>query len=114
MIPYPISSSELLNVPREETVKDESVDKVKAAITEFVDYVRQSEPSTWFYAAWQAKSDRSKFVHLFTFEDERAHERHGQSEAVKRFESVYQPELIGGPVVFSDYRLIATNGGTTR
>jgi quinol monooxygenase YgiN len=95
-------------------VKDEAVSKVKEAIIDFVDYVRQQERSTWFYAAWQAKGDPSNFVHLFTFEDEQAHEQHGQSEAVKRFESVYQPELMGGPVVFTDYQLIATNGGTTR
>jgi quinol monooxygenase YgiN len=95
-------------------VKAEAVDDVKAAIVEFVDYVRGNEPGTWFYAAWQAEGDPSKFVHLFTFEDQEAHRRHGQSEAVKRFEGVYQPELEAGPVVFSDYQLVATNGGTTR
>jgi quinol monooxygenase YgiN len=95
-------------------VKAEAVDDVKAAIVEFVDYVRGNEPGAWFYAAWQADQDPTKFVHLFTFEDEKAHQRHGQSEAVKRFESVYQPELVGGPVVFTDYQLVATNGGTTR
>jgi hypothetical protein len=26
---------------------------------------------------------------------------------VKRFESVYSPELVGGDVVFTDYELIA-------
>jgi len=29
------------------------------------------------------------------------------SEAVKRFESVYSPELVGGDEVFTDYELIA-------
>jgi quinol monooxygenase YgiN len=95
-------------------VKADAVNKVKAAISEFVDYVRTHEPGTWFYVSWQAQDDPSKFVHLFTFEDEQAHERHGQSEAVKKFESVYRPELVGGPVVFTDYQLVATNGGTTR
>jgi quinol monooxygenase YgiN len=95
-------------------VKPDAVDKVKAAVVDFVDYVRANEPGTWFYVSWQAAEDPSKFVHLFTFEDEEAHLRHGQSEAVKQFEAVYQPELVGGPVVFSDYRLVATNGGTTR
>jgi quinol monooxygenase YgiN len=95
-------------------VTNQAVDKVKAAIVEFVDYVRENEPGTWFYAAWQADDDPSKFVHLFTFEDSKAHERHGQSSAVKQFESVYQPELVGGPVRFTDYQLVATNGGTTR
>jgi quinol monooxygenase YgiN len=95
-------------------VKPEAVDNVKAAITEFIEYVRQNEPNTWFYVSWQAEDDPSKFVHLFTFEDDEAHQRHGKSEAVKKFESVYQPELVGGPVVFTDYQLVATNGGTTR
>ena len=95
-------------------VADDDADKVKAAITEFVDYVRQNEPSTWFHVAWQAKADPSRFVHLFTFEDEAAHELHGHSEAVKKFKGVYQPELVDGPVVFTDYELVATNGGTTR
>ena len=95
-------------------VMPEAVDRVKAAIVAFVDYVRENEPGTWFYVSWQAKEDPSKFVHLFTFEDEKAHQRHGQSAAVKQFESVYQPELVGGPVVFTDYTMVATNGGTTR
>lgn len=95
-------------------VKPEAVEKVKAAIEEFVGYVREQEPTTWFYVAWQSEDDPSKFVHLFTFEDDAAQELHGQSEALKKFEDVYQPELLGGPVVFTDYRMVATNGGTTR
>jgi hypothetical protein len=44
--------------------------------------------------------------------DDAAHEAHGRSDAVRRFESVYQPELVGGPVVFTDYRLVAGNRST--
>jgi quinol monooxygenase YgiN len=95
-------------------VNADAVDKVKVAVVDFIDHVRANEPGTWFYASWQAVEDPSKFVHLFTFADEEAHVRHGQSEAVKQFESIYQPELVGGPVVFTDYQLVATNGGTTR
>jgi quinol monooxygenase YgiN len=95
-------------------VKAEAVGDVTAAIVQFVDHVRESEPGTWFYVAWQAKDDPSKFVHLFTFEDEQAHQAHGRSEAVRAFEAVYQPHLVGGPVVFTDYQMVATNGGTTR
>jgi len=28
---------------------------------------------------------------------------------VRRFESVYTPELAAGPVVFTDYQLVAAN-----
>ena len=88
-------------------VKKSGVEKVKKAITEFVDYVKISEPGSLMYLAWQQQSDPTKFVHLFIFADKAAQERHGKSEAVKKFESVYTPELVGGEVVFTDYELIA-------
>jgi hypothetical protein len=34
---------------------------------------------------------------------------HGESAAVRQFESVYRPYLAGGPVVFTDYTEVATN-----
>jgi quinol monooxygenase YgiN len=88
-------------------VKPSAVTKVKTAIEEFVRYVRTSEPDTQMYLAWQEKDDPTKFVHLFIFADAEAHRRHGESEAVKRFEAVYSPELIGGPVVFTEYEMTA-------
>jgi quinol monooxygenase YgiN len=88
-------------------VKPTAVKKVKEAIREFVEYVQQNEPGTKMYLAWQEKNDPTRFLHLFIFEDAAAQTRHGQSEAVKRFESVYSPELVGGEVVFTDYELIA-------
>lgn len=88
-------------------VKPAAVDKVRQAIKDFVRYVQENEPGTKMYLAWQQKSDPTRFLHLFIFEDAAAHTRHGQSEAVKRFESVYSPELVDGDVVFTDYELIS-------
>jgi quinol monooxygenase YgiN len=88
-------------------VKPESVGKVEAAIAELVRYLQANEPGTQMYLAWQEKDDPTRFVHLFIFADAAAHERHGQSEAVKRFEAVYSPELSGDDVVFTDYVMIA-------
>jgi len=90
-------------------VRPEGVEKVKRAIREFVPYVTAKEPGTRMYLAWQQKNDPTHFVHFFIFEDELAHEAHSTSEAVKRFEAAYRPELAGGDVVFTDYNLIATN-----
>jgi quinol monooxygenase YgiN len=90
-------------------VRASAVDKVKAAIAEFVDYVAKNEPGSTMYTAWQQEDDPTKFVHLFEFADEAAHQAHGRSAAVRQFEAVYVPELVGGPVVFTDYLLIATN-----
>jgi quinol monooxygenase YgiN len=91
-------------------VKAQAVDKVKKAIEDFVRYVKANEPRTRMYTAWQQQDDPTRFVHLFIFEDEAAHEAHGKSAAVKRFESIYGPELTGGPVKFTDFNLVATNG----
>lgn len=90
-------------------VNPDAVDKVKAAIAEFVEYVIKHEPGTRIYTAWQQQSDQTRFVHLFEFADEAAHQAHGTSAAVRKFEEVYQPELTAGPVVFTDYLQIATN-----
>jgi quinol monooxygenase YgiN len=90
-------------------VKAEAVEKVRASIEEFVAYVTANEPGTRLYAAWQQQDDPTKFVHLFIFDNEAAHQAHGGSAAVRRFEEVYGPELVGGPVIFTEYQLVADN-----
>jgi quinol monooxygenase YgiN len=90
-------------------VRPSGVEKVKKAIEEFVQYVQANEPGTRMYLAWNQKDDPSNFVHFFIFDNEAAHEIHSKSDAVKRFEAAYRPELDGGDVVFTDYHLVATN-----
>lgn len=90
-------------------VRPSGVEKVKRAIEEFVPHVQANEPGTRMYLAWQQKDDPTRFVHFFIFDDETAHAAHAKSEAVKRFEACYRPELIGGDVIFTDYNLVATN-----
>jgi quinol monooxygenase YgiN len=87
-------------------VKPSAVEKVKQAIKEFVHYAQENEPGTKMYLAWQQKSNPTRFLHLFIFEDAAAQARHGRSAAVKRFASVYSPELVGGDVVFTDYEMV--------
>jgi quinol monooxygenase YgiN len=88
-------------------VKASAVNKVTQAINEFVAYVKDHEPGTQMYLAWQQEDDPTRFLHLFIFEDAAAQKRHGESEAVRRFEAVYSPELVGGEVVFTDYEMVA-------
>ncbi len=90
-------------------VNPKAADKVRRAIKEFVAYVKANEPGTRLYMAWEKKDDPGHFVHLFIFADEAAHKIHGKSEAVKKFESVYAPELAKGKVIFTDYNMIASN-----
>jgi len=88
-------------------VKASAVNKVKEAIKEFLAYVHSNEPGTQMYLAWQEQNDPTRFLHLFIFADEAAQTRHGQSGAVRRFESVYTPELVSKEVVFTNYELIS-------
>lgn len=88
-------------------VKPLAVGKVKEAIKDFVRYVEANEPGTLMYLAWQQKDDPTRFLHFFIFEDAAAQARHGGSDAVKRFEAVYSPELAEGEVIFTDYELVA-------
>ncbi len=90
-------------------VKPQAVDKVKQAIEEFVRYVQANEPGTRMYVAWQQQDDPTRFIHLFIFENAAAQTIHSESEAVRRFESIYSPELVGGDVIFTDFDLVATN-----
>jgi quinol monooxygenase YgiN len=90
-------------------VKPEAVDEVLAAIGTFVRYVTEHEPGTRMYAAWQQANDPTRFVHLFIFDDKEAQRIHGSSEAVATFEAAYGPNLVGGPVVFTDFVQVATN-----
>ena len=96
-------------VTAEYQVKAAAVDKVKQAIEEFVRYVKANEPGTRMYLAWQREDDATRFTHFFIFTDEAAQAAHSESEAVKRFQTVYGPELVGGDVVFTNFKIVATN-----
>ena len=88
-------------------VNASAVERVRKAIKDFVPNVQENEPGTQMYLAWQQKDDPTRFLHFFIFEDAAAQTRHGRSEAVNRFESVYSPELVGGEVLFTDYEMVA-------
>lgn len=90
-------------------VRPEGVENVKRAIEEFVPYVTANEPGTRMYLAWQKQDDPTSFVHFFIFENEAAHQAHSRSDAVKRFEAAYRPELLNDGVAFTDYHEIASN-----
>ena len=89
-------------------VRAEALEKVLAAIHEFVAYVRAKEPGTLRYEVWQEKEDPTRFVHIFHFRDAAADNAHSLSAEVKRFASILYPECLA-PVEFLDYSRIASN-----
>jgi quinol monooxygenase YgiN len=88
-------------------VRKSAIPKVKKAIQAFVRTVKANEPGTQMYLAWQEKGDPTKFLHFFIFKNEAARKKHGQSDAVKRFEAVYGPVMLSKEVTFTEYRAIS-------
>jgi quinol monooxygenase YgiN len=89
-------------------VRPEALERVLAAIHEFVAYLRTNEPGTLRYEVWQEVADPTRFVHIFVFRDAEADKIHSESEAVKKFSGVLYPECLA-PVEFIDYRQVDAN-----
>ena len=84
--------------------------KVKEALQRFVDSVKQNEPEARMYTALQKVEDKTSFMTYFIFENEAARSFHSSTEWVKRFTDVIYPESLE-PVIFTEYRLIASIEG---
>ena len=89
-------------------IRPEALEKVLAAIREFVAYVQANEPGTLRYEVWQEKNDPTRFVHIFTFRDAEADQIHSESAAVKKFSGILYPECLA-PVEFIDYQKVTSN-----
>jgi quinol monooxygenase YgiN len=86
-------------------VRPEALERVDAAIHEFVGYIRSNEPGTLRYDVLQEKEHSTRFVHIFIFKDQQAHTRQVSSVEVKKFSDILYPECLA-PVEFIDYALI--------
>ena len=89
-------------------VRPESVEKCKEAVRTFVEHIKANEPGTLRYTAMQQPDDPTRFLHFMIFEDKAAEDKHGNSEAVRRFTDVLYPETLA-PVEFNDYTIVASN-----
>jgi hypothetical protein len=90
-------------------VNARAVDKVKRAIEEFVRYVKENEPRTRMYVAWQQKKDPTQFAHFFIFEDEAAHKAPRPVGGGEEIRVGLLTRAEWREVVFTDYNLIASN-----
>ena len=89
-------------------VRPESLERVLAAIHQFVAYVRDNEPRTLRYEVWQEQMDPTRFVHIFVFQDEDADRLHSESAQVKKFADILYPQCLA-PVEFIDYQQVTSN-----
>lgn len=88
-------------------VRPDSLELCKRAISDFITYIKETEPGTLLYISLQEEDDDTSFLHFFIFESKEAQEAHRTSEGVKRFTDILYPELVDG-VEFSAYRLFST------
>ena len=88
-------------------IRPEAMKKIIAAIHEFVTYVRTNEPGTLRYDVWQDQEHPARFVHIFIFRDQQAHDQHSESAQVKKFADTLYPECLA-PVEFIDYHKVAS------
>ena len=87
--------------------------KTEEALRRFVAEIRKNEPGTRIYTALQEAEDASRFMTYFIFEDEAAQSFHRSTDWVRQFTDVIYPEAVE-PVVFTEYRLVASTDDETR
>ncbi len=88
-------------------VKPELLAEAHAFIREFVAIVKEQEPGTLSYDAYQERKS-FYFFHLMSFVDEQAEEAHRKSEHVKKLFAALYP-ICEEPPRFGDLKLLATN-----
>jgi quinol monooxygenase YgiN len=112
MTPIQGNAGEIHELARYE-VRPESLDTCLAAIHEFVEYVRASEPGALRYEVWQEAARPTRFVHLFVWQNAEANRVHGESAAVKKFADILYPNCLD-PVEFTEYRQVDANAAFRR
>ena len=66
-------------------VKKSAIEQALLLIRDFVEAVKENEPETILYHSFQAEDNHCEFVHVMTFLNEEAEERHRESEYCQIF-----------------------------
>lgn len=88
-------------------VKEDKIEEVKEAVAIVVDAIKDNEPGTLFYEAYQGQEDVS-FFHMMTFENEDAEETHRSTPHMAEFAAKLYPNCVEEPV-FVELDLIRSN-----
>ncbi len=82
------------------TVKKSQKKKVMDLISEFIEGICNNEPDTSIYHAYSGGEESVEFIHVMTFRNEQAEEKHKNSSYCQKFnEELYplcekEPEFI--------------------
>ena len=88
-------------------VKREKLKEIREAVVQFVTAVKENEPGTLFYEAYQGKGDLS-FFHVMTFEDGDSEERHRNTPHMEIFARKLYPNCEEEPG-FVELELVGSN-----
>ncbi|MEK6846851.1 MAG: antibiotic biosynthesis monooxygenase [Nanoarchaeota archaeon] len=89
------------------TVKKNKLKICKRAIKEFVHQIKNNEPGTILYESFQ-ENNSSTFIHFMVFKDEKAEEKHADSEYVNKFTNILYPNCSKKPL-FTELNLVESN-----
>ncbi len=79
---------------------------VDAAIADFVAHIQANESGTLLYRSLAEDEQPTRYLHVMSFADEAARERHRNSDAVRKFVDILYPRCIEEPV-FTEHREVA-------
>lgn len=74
-----------------------SLDNVKTIIRDFIRGITKNEPGTIFYRSFQEKENPARFIHVMSFEDEKAQDIHRNSSYCREFVSKLYPLCTKAP-----------------
>ena len=66
-------------------VKKSKIDQLKGLINDFIDGIRNNEEDTAIFHSFQEQEDPVTFIHVMTFKDAQAEEKHRTSSYCQRF-----------------------------
>ena len=79
-------------------VKKKKLEKVKDALSEYMEEVKKNEPGTTDYKVFQDGKDNTSFIHLMTFVDKNAKKTHEKTEHLKKLKKILVPISKGKAV----------------
>ncbi len=79
-------------------VKKSELAHVISLVNEFIDGIRNNEPDTVFYHAFQDPQNPANFMHVMTFKNKQAEEDHKNSSYRHKFREELYPLCVEEPV----------------
>jgi quinol monooxygenase YgiN len=79
-------------------VKKSQVDQALRLINDFIDGIRNNEMETIVYHSFQDAEDTTSFIHVMTFKDKEAEEKHRRSSYCRKFTENLYPLCEEEPV----------------